>query len=97
MIFFIQYYYNSKLKQTLQYCYACKNYVKSFINRQLIELFDSVYVILLSDKWLSDWSQKLQIADDLSLEKCVQCYLKDNITNGKSQTRKQFKTTYIFF
>lgn len=22
--------------------------------------------------------------------------LKDNLTNGKSQTRKQFKTTYIY-
>lgn len=60
------------LTRLLQYCNACKNYI-SFINRQLDELFDIVYVILLSDKWLSDWSQKLQIADDLSLEKCVPC------------------------
>lgn len=75
----------------------------SFINRQLNQFFDSVYVILLSDKWLSDWSQKLQIADVLSLLHSLHNtfhgmhLLKDNITNGKDQTRKQLNNKYILY
>lgn len=75
----------------------------SFIDRQLNQFFDSVYVILLSDKWLSDWSQKLQIADVLSLFHSLHNtfhgmhLLKDNITNGKDQMRKQLKINiYIY-